>query len=274
MRTTIIRKLTLARSAMLLLGLTSLSLAARSLAQDVDVNPKNVTLGKAEYCPYLDHAYPDRVYFGDTHLHTSYSTDAGMIGCTLGPDEAYRFARGEEVTSSTGVRARLQRPLDFLVVSDHSENLGLAPMIAESNPDLLKTEWGRMVHDLVKSGKGGLAYNTWGEALLKRQDPLKGNDAVTRAMWERITTSAEKYNEPGKFTAFIGFEWTSAPNGNNLHRNVIFRDGKAKADQIIPISQYDTQDAEELWKWMNAYEQKTGGRLLAIPHNGNLSCDY
>src|SRR6266480_560046 len=88
MRTTIIRKLTLARSAMLLLGLTSLSLAARSLAQDVDVNPKNVTLGKAEYCPYLDHAYPDRVYFGDTHLHTSYSTDAGMIGCTLGPDEA------------------------------------------------------------------------------------------------------------------------------------------------------------------------------------------
>jgi len=272
MRTTIIRKLTLARSAMLLLGLTSLSLAARSLAQDVDVNPKNVTLGKAEYCPYLDHAYPDRVYFGDTHLHTSYSTDAGMIGCTLGPDEAYRFARGEEVTSSTGVRARLQRPLDFLVVSDHSENLGLAPMIAESNPDLLKTEWGRMVHDLVKSGKGGLAYNTWGEALLKRQDPLKGNDAVTRAMWERITTSAEKYNEPGKFTAFIGFEWTSAPNGNNLHRNVIFRDGKAKADQTIPISQYDTQDAEELWKWMNAYEQKTGGRLLAIPHNGNLSC--
>ena len=247
------------------MGLTTLSLAVRALAQDVDVDPKNVTLGKAEYCPYLDHAYPDRVYFGDTHLHTSYSTDAGMMGCRLGPDEAYRFARGEEVTSSTGVRARLQRPLDFLVVSDHSENLGLAPMIAESNPDLLKTEFGRRVHDLVKSGHGGEAYNAWGEVMLKRQDPLKGNDAITRSMWERITTSAEKYNEPGKFTAFIGFEWTSAPNGNNLHRNVIFRDGKAKADQIIPISQYDTEDAEELWKWMNAYEQKTGGRLLAIP---------
>ena len=87
-----------------------------------------------------------------------------MLGCRLGPDEAYRFARGEEVTSSTGVRARLQRPLDFLVVSDHSENLGLAPMIAESNPDLLKTEFGRQVHDLVKSGQGGEAYNAWGEA--------------------------------------------------------------------------------------------------------------
>ena len=238
----------------------------------MDVDPKNVTLGKAEYCPYLDHGYPDRVYFGDTHLHTAYSTDAGMMGCRLGPEEAYRFARGEEVTSSTGVRARLQRPLDFLVVSDHSENLGLAPMIAESNPDLLKTEFGRRVHDFVKSGQGGEAYNAWGEVMLKRQDPLKGNDAIVRSMWERITSSAEKYNEPGKFTAFIGFEWTSMPNGNNLHRNVIFRDGKAKADQIIPISQYDTEDAEELWKWMNAYEQKTGGRLLAIPHNGNLSC--
>ena len=144
MKNKIVRTLALA-------GLTAASLALPAFAQDVELDPKNVTLGKAEYSPYLDRGYPDRVYFGDTHLHTSYSTDAGMMGCRLGPEEAYRFARGEEVTSSTGVRARLQRPLDFLVVADHSENLGLAPMIAESNPDLLKTEWGRMVHDLVKS---------------------------------------------------------------------------------------------------------------------------
>jgi hypothetical protein len=255
-----------------LAGLTAGSLMLPAFAQDLDVDPNKVTLGKAEYSPYLDRGYPDRVYFGDTHLHTAYSTDAGMLGCRLGPEEAYRFARGEEVTSSTGVRARLQRPLDFLVVADHSENLGLAPMIAESNPDLLKTEFGRLLHDYVKSGKGGLAYNTWGERMLKRQDPFKGFEAISRSMWERITTFAEKYNDPGKFTAFIGFEWTAAPGGNNLHRNVIFRDGKAKADQIIPLSQYDTEDAEELWKWMAAYEQKTGGRMLAIPHNGNLSC--
>jgi hypothetical protein len=246
--------------------------AGFTLAQDVEVDPRQATLGKAEYSPYLDRVYADRVYFGDTHLHTSYSTDAGMMGCRLGPAEAYRFARGEEVTSSTGVRARLQRPLDFLVVTDHSENLGLAPMIVESNPDLLKTEFGRRVHDLVKSGKGGEAYNAWGEVMLQRQDPLKGSDAMTRSMWERITSSAEQFNEPGKFTALIGFEWSSSPSGNNLHRNVIFRDGKAKADQIIPISAYDTEDPEDLWKWMNAYEQKTGGHLLAIPHNGNLSC--
>jgi len=90
-------------------------------------------------------------------------------------------------------------------------------------------------------------------------------------MWEKLTSAAEQYNAPGQFTALIGYEWTSNPNGNNLHRNVIFRDGKDKADQIVPFSQYDSVDPEDLWNWMQAYEEKTGGRLLAIPHNGNLS---
>lgn len=251
--------------------LMALGPAMRAAAQDVPVDAKNVRLGKPEYSPYLDRGYPDRVYFGDTHCHTAMSTDAGMIGTRLGPEEAYRFARGEEVTTNTGLRARLQRPLDFLVVADHSENLGLATMIAESNPALLKTEFGRAVHDLVRSGKGGDAYNLWGGYMFKRQDPLKDSEAITRSMWERTTAISEKYNEPGKFTAFIGFEWTSTPDGNNLHRNVIFRDGKAKADQVVPFSQYDSVDPEDLWQWMNATEQKTGGRVLAIPHNGNLS---
>jgi len=90
-------------------------------------------------------------------------------------------------------------------------------------------------------------------------------------MWEKATAAAEKYNEPGRFTTFIGFEWTLMPNGNNLHRNVVFRDGKDKADQVLPFSVYDSQDPEDLWKWMAAYEKKTGGKMLAIPHNGNLS---
>jgi hypothetical protein len=228
-------------------------------------------LGEKEYSPYLDIGYPQRVFWGDTHLHTAYSTDAGMIGNRLGPDEAYRFARGEIVDASSGVRARLQRPLDFLVIADHAENLGLAPMIAEKNPDLLKLEFGKKIANLVYSDKYGDAYALWGDGMSNRKDPLKGNESLTRTMWERLTTSAEKFNEPGKFTALIGFEWTSSPAGNNLHRNIIFRDGKARADQIIPISNYDTQDPEELWKWMAAYEQKTGGKALAIAHNGNLS---
>ncbi|WP_455202803.1 DUF3604 domain-containing protein [Kaarinaea lacus] len=232
---------------------------------------KSDHIGEKEYSPYLNQGYPQRVFWGDTHTHTAYSTDAGMVGNRLGPDDAYRFARGEIVVASNGVRARLQRPLDYLVVADHAENLGLAPMIAEKNPDLLKIEFGKKIANLVYAGKYGDAYTLWGEGMTARKDPLKGQEALTRTMWQRLTASAEKFNEPGKFTALIGFEWTSSPGGNNLHRNVIFRDGKNRADQIIPISNYDTSDPEELWKWMAAYEKKTGGRLLAIPHNGNLS---
>jgi hypothetical protein len=228
-------------------------------------------LGEKEYSPYLNIGYPQRVFWGDTHVHTSFSTDAGMIGNRLGPEEAYRFARGEMVVSSTGVRARLQRPLDFLVVADHAENLGLAPMIAERNPDLLKLEFGKKIAGLVYEAKYGDAYTLWGEGMSARKDPLKGQEALTRTMWERLTAAAEEFNEPGRFTALIGFEWTSSPGGNNLHRNVVFRDGKDEADQVIPMSNYDSSDPEDLWEWMAAYEAKTGGRLLAIPHNGNLS---
>jgi hypothetical protein len=228
---------------------------------------------KVEYSPYPKQTYPNNVYFGDTHLHTSYSTDAGMVGCTLGPEDAYRFARGETVVSSTGVPARLHRPLDFLVVSDHAENLGLAPAIAESNPKLLENEWGKMEHDLVKSGReGGIkAYENWMEKTGARDDPLSDMPELAAEMWGKIIAAAERYNQPGLFTAFIGYEWTSQPDGNNIHRNVIFRDGGDKAEQVVPFSQYDSFDPEDLWKWMQAYEEKTGGRLLAIPHNGNLS---
>jgi len=228
-------------------------------------------IGEREYSPYLHQGYPQRVFWGDTHLHTSLSTDAGMIGNRLGPEEAYRFARGEIVTSSSGVRSRLQRPLDFLVAADHAENLGLAPMIEERNPDLLKLAFGKRIAQMVYDGNYGDAYTLWGQGMTTRQDPLQGQDDLTRTMWERLTSAAEQFNEPGKFTALIGFEWSSSPGGNNLHRNVIFRDGKAEADQIIPFSNYDSTDPEDLWAWMQAYEEKTGGQVLAIPHNGNLS---
>jgi hypothetical protein len=246
-------------------------LAAAPTEAQIIADTSEANIGRPEYSPHLYRGYPLRVFWGDTHLHTAYSTDAGMIGNYLGPDEAYRFARGEMVVSSAGVKARLIRPLDFLVVADHAENLGLAPMIAESNPELLKTEFGRRIHDLVKSGKSGEAYALWGAGMSARQDPLAGQDALTRSIWERLTTSAEQFNQPGVFTALIGFEWTSSPGGSNLHRNVIFRDDKERADRVLPFSNYDSTDPEDLWNWMRAYEEKTGGRLLAIPHNGNLS---
>jgi hypothetical protein len=250
---------------------TTIPFLAPSAAQAQDASPP--TDREIKYSPYPEQSFPDRVFFGDTHLHTAYSTDAGMVGANLGPEDAYRFARGETVKSNSGLPARLRRPLDFLVVTDHAENLGLAPAIAESNPELLKSEWGKMEHDLVKSGRpGGIkAYENWMAVTGKREDPLANMTELSKTMWQRETEAAEKYNTPGLFTAMIGFEWTSMPNGNNLHRNVIFRDGKDKADKIIPFSQYNSFDPEDLWKWMADYERNTGGKLLAIPHNGNLS---
>lgn len=231
--------------------LLTVSLVLPALAQDAG-DPKAIKPSKKEYSPYLNHNYPDQVFFGDTHLHTTYSTDAGMFGTTLGLDDAYRFAIGKVVTSSTGIRTRLLRPLDFLVIADHAENLGLSPMIQQSDPELLKSDWGRKVHDLVKAGKTDVAYAMWGTGIATRKDPLAGNDVLMRSMWERITTAAKKYNQPGRFTALIGYEWTSSPLGNNLHRIIIFRDDKRRTDRIIPFSAYDSEDPEDLWKWMAA----------------------
>lgn len=244
-------------------------LASSASAQDAP----GPSAKKIKYSPYPGQDYPNQVFFGDTHLHTSYSTDAGMVGCTLTPEDAYRFAMGEEVTSSTGVPARLNRPLDFLVVSDHAENLGLAPAIAVSDPNLLENEWGKEQHDLVKSGIEGAikAYENWMAKNAARDNPLADMPQMVETYWQKVIEVADKYNTPGRFTAFIGYEWTSMPDGNNIHRNVIFRDGGDKAGQVIPFSQYDSFDPEDLWNWMDAYEKKTGGRLLAIPHNGNLS---
>jgi hypothetical protein len=135
---------------MMIAGASVVVLASAADLRAQDIPPP--TGKKIDYSPYPAKDFPNRVYFGDTHLHTSFSTDAGMIGNTLGPEEAYRFARGEEVKSSTGLPAKLQRPLDFLVVSDHSENLGLAPQIASSDPELLKSEWGSQD---VRPGQGG-----------------------------------------------------------------------------------------------------------------------
>jgi hypothetical protein len=197
-----------------------------------------------------------------------------MLGNTLGPADAYRFARGEEILSAAGMRVRLIRPLDFLVVADHAENLGLAPMIAESNPELLKNEWGRMVHDMVKAGNGRGAFQQWlADAVTIGKDPIN-NPRMTRTVWDREIAFADKYNEPGKFTALSGFEWSSIAtqeNPGNLHRVVIFKDGPDKVGQVLPFSAAHSNDPENLWAYMDDYEEKTGGRVMAIAHNGNVS---
>lgn len=227
--------------------------------------------GDREYSPYPQQDFPNQVFFGDTHLHTSYSADAGMIGNVLGPNEAYRFAKGEVVTSSTGVEARLHRPLDFLVVADHAENLGLAPLLAAKDATLLSTKFGQQLNAAVEAGDPVGAWSIWSKAKSTGTDPLAEFQEIYETAWSNITTAAETHNQPGLFTALIGFEWTSNPQRNNLHRNVIFNGGKEGADKIIPFSNFDSFDPEDLWAWMEIAEKTTGQKLLAIPHNGNLS---
>jgi hypothetical protein len=249
-------------------ALVVVTTAAQS--QDIAVREQDIKVGQKQYSPYLYQSYPNRVFWGDTHLHTSYSTDAGMVGNRLGPDEALRFAKGEKVISSTGLPARLIRPLDFLVVADHAENLGLTPMIEASDPALLRDPMGKKYHDLVKSGKGWDAYQLWKKSGAELKDSMP-NPKLQAKAWNQIIDAVDQHNQPGVFTAFHGFEWTSTPDLRNLHRVVIFRDDAEAARQVIPFSIFDAVDPEKLWDYLEAYERKTGGQALAIPHNGNLS---
>ena len=192
-----------------------------------------------------------------------------MIGAIVYPEDAYCLSRGEEITSNAGWRVKLVRPLDFVVLADHAENLGLADFIARSDPILLANETGKRWHDMVKAGHGYDAFVEWALAA----EPVdKINDPKMQASaWSRMIKAAEQYNQPGVFTALIGFEWSAHLDGSNLHRNVIFRDGADHAGQVVPYSVYDSPNPEDLWKYLAAYEANTGGRVLAIPHNGNLS---
>jgi len=224
-----------------------------------------------EFSPYLDRQGMEQVYWGDTHLHSTYSSDAGLIGNTLEPADAYRFALGEEVVSSSGVRARINRPLDFLVLSDHAESLGLPVAVREANPTLLANPWGKAVYDLFAAGKGHEGFMKWAlDGMLPGRDPLN-EPSINADVWQRQARAADEYNDPGNFTALIGFEWTTTNNSKNLHRVVILRDDATRATQVIPFSSWQSPDPEKLWDWLEAYERDTGGQILAIPHNGNLS---
>jgi hypothetical protein len=224
------------------------------------------------YSPFVGRSYPDEVLFGDTHFHTNLSFDAGLIGTTLDVDAGYRFARGEKVISNTGQPVQLIRPLDFLVITDHSEFIGLAPMIRDANPALLADPWGRQIYDLFNAGQEGRmkAFGKIIEAGTIGENPLKSNE-LARGIWVDFVNKAETYNEPGRFTAMTGYEWTSTPKGNNLHRVVLFADGAEKTSQILPFSQFDSFDPQDLWKALANYEDKTAGQAIAVPHNGNLS---
>jgi hypothetical protein len=230
--------------------------------------------GGRSYSPYAGRTIPERPLWGDTHLHTSNSLDARAFGALLDPEMAYRFARGDEVTSSHGLRVRLSRPLDWLVIADHSDALGAMNEIIAGDPTLLRdpliADWNRRLN------AGGE------EALMATMDVISAFSAgqvpevineprFVQSVWDQYVETADAFNDPGTFTTIVGYEWTPTEGGNNLHRNVLYRDGGERAQRVLPFTTAESMNPQDLWAWMENYEDVTGGRVLALAHNGNLS---
>ncbi len=193
------------------------------------------------YSPFVDATYPNELLWGDTHVHTSFSMDANSMGNTrLGPSDAYRFAKGEVVTSNTGQPVRLDRPLDFLVVSDHAEYMGVLPKLRAKDPLVLSDPAGKKLFDSLndEDQRGGRAMAALIESLVTNE-PLLDNDAIKQNVWDEITRIADQHDRPGVFSALIGYEWTSMPQGDNLHRVVVYADGADKAARLTPVSAFD-----------------------------------
>jgi hypothetical protein len=238
--------------------------------------------GQKPYSPWAESGFPRQVYWGDTHLHTGLSVDAGLFGCRLGLEDAYRFARGEQVISSIGQPVKLSRPLDWLVIADHSDGMGLVNGLAAASPEVTRFEQGSRWSKGLRAG-GQTAVETALDLITTfsqgKVDPeLLGmyspGSKIYASVWDDVVEAAETYNDPGRFTTLIGFEWTSLVTGNNLHRNVIFRDNGDRAGQVVPYTTQEpigSTDPLELYKWMTNYEAKTSGTVLALAHNGNLS---
>ena len=233
-------------------------------------NPQAERVAREHYSPYADRAFPERVYWGDTHVHTSRSPDAYTFGNRLDPDVAYRFAKGESVETSSGQRVRIAAPLDFLVVADHAEFTGVFPKLDQRDQELLKTALGRRWRSMYDHGQRYAVMQDFLD-VLSGEKRLEEDPSFRMSVWEGVGASAERFNEPGNFTALIGYEWSSQWEGNNLHRVVVFRDGAEKTNQVLPISSIESRDPEDLWKRLKQYEDVTGGDVIAIPHNGNGS---
>ena len=248
------------------LTLGFLSLAAAVSAEQATESP---------YSPYASADNQKRVLWGDTHLHTSLSMDARAFGVELNQATAYRFARGDQVTSTHGEPVRLARPLDFLVVSDHSDAMGTMNHIIAGDPEFLADPQIQAWYDRLTDPQNKNILQTRMEVMRSltngtAPEIMLDADFFART-WQKVIDTADEYNEPGKFTAMIGYEWTSSEGGNNLHRNVLYRDDAEMAATLLPYTAAESGNPEDLWRWLAKYESQSGGQVLAIGHNGNIS---
>ena len=228
------------------------------------------SVNASEYSTGVDKDYPRKLLWGDTHLHSNMSADAYTIGnSNLTPSDAFRFARGEEVISEKGVRAKLRVPLDFLMVSDHATFLGMFKRIENRDLEILKTPLGKRWRKYMDQNDPNL-FTEFVDGLDGRlEDTFSKEDYIP--IWKEITENVDKFNQPGVFTALIGYEWTPAPTGDNLHRVVVFKDDAKLAQKIIPFSAIDSRKPEDLWNFLKEYNSSTGGEAISISHNSNIS---
>ncbi len=252
------------------------------LASGQNALASQTTEADRQYSPHANNTQPNNVYWGDSHLHTGLSLDAGLFGNTVSIDDAYRLARGEQINSAKGIPVKLARPLDWLIVTDHSDLMGIATDIQKGTDNILAIPKAKEWHEGFKKGGkaageaafdliGNFSQMTLPKQLVKEYSP---GSAVFNRIWKTIVNAAEAHNEPGLFTAFIGFEWTSVPKGFNLHRNVILRDNADSALKVEPLTTQPplgSTDPLALYQWLEDYEKNTGGRAFAFSHNGNLS---
>ena len=244
------------------------------LSPQGDTDSVRTSVREPAYSPYAGRNFPTQVYWGDTHVHTDNSLDANGFGARIGPEEALRFARGEEVMSSSGELFKLSRPLDWLVVADHSDGMGAMKEIRKGNPRLLADPTVRDWYNQFKAG-GEAAFTATMDVINAFSQGTTPEVVLDRdfqqTVWDEYIDITERFNEPGRFTAMIGYEWTSTEDGINLHRNVLYRDDGDVARRMVPYTTAESFNPEDLWKWMARYEETTGGKVLALAHNGNMS---
>jgi hypothetical protein len=247
------------------LGVLALSVSLFASAEDASVVEQKPSYST----PVREHV--SNLYWGDLHLHTKLSADAYTMETRLTSDEAYQFARGGTVTADNGMPVRLRRPLDFLAVTDHSEYLGVFAQLAADDPTLKGWKMGEEWQTLLREGRTTELAKAFANAIQTDAAEYQTPGPVRSGLWASAAAVADKFNEPGLFTAFVGYEWTSMISGDNLHRVVIYKDGAEVASKRVPFSAQDSKDPEDLWSALSAYEESTGGEVLAIAHNGNVS---
>jgi hypothetical protein len=257
-----------------LLSMASMLAFSSANAQETEEPQKTQEFKGERYSTPSEH--PENVYFGDAHIHTKLSMDAALWGTSLGPEDVYRYARGEELTSAKGWKTKLRRPLNWTVVADHSDAYGFYDFIAKGADFIVAEPQGAAYYQLLKEGKNkelaDQAIKDFGAGKI----PWDINKTeYIEPGWKETVGAAEAANDPGKFTAFIAYEWTANPDGDNNHRVVIYRDAADKTLQTLPLPTMNMGEKgpnpETLWASLQAYEDKTGGQVMAIPHNANWS---